>query len=79
VSFLAIDGALQPFMPLESSVFKPKDEEPYGRLNPKVKNSVLVSMQHNLLFPFFLADHKMDSPAISVDHPVWPSMPYTES
>ena len=28
--------ALRPITDVLSSVFKPKDEEPYGRLNPKV-------------------------------------------
>jgi hypothetical protein len=47
-------------------VFKPKDEEPYGRLNPKVGQSVALDR-----YPFISrADDEMATPAISVAYTI---------
>jgi hypothetical protein len=48
-------------------VFKPKDEEPYGRLNPKVWQSADLDC-----YSFILrADNEMATPAISVAYTIW--------
>ncbi len=50
-------------------MFKPKDEEPYGRLNPKV--SVSVRFPFPLLFTSSaISDYEVAAPAVSVDYPL---------
>ena len=60
------------------SVFKPKDEEPYGRLNPKVN----VCGPHKILvYGWYIpnADNQMDTSAISMDHSLWTCLSYSKS
>ena len=54
-------------------VFKPKDEEPYGRLNPKVRLSVVLDSH---LF-ISRADNKVVTSTISVDNPIRSIVPYS--
>ncbi|KAJ3570961.1 hypothetical protein NP233_g4066 [Leucocoprinus birnbaumii] len=51
------------------AVFKPKDEEPYGRLNPKVEtisSGVLQTLMNSSIL-----DNEMDSPSIQMDYSLW--------
>ncbi|KAH0827621.1 phosphatidylinositol 3 and 4-kinase-domain-containing protein [Lanmaoa asiatica] len=53
-----VDGRI-----LTVAVFKPKDEEPYGRLNPKAR---------------ILLYYEMAPSSIPLDYPVWSILPYTK-
>ena len=53
-------------------VFKPKDEEPYGRLNPKVSQSVILDSQSFIS----RADNKVVTSTISVDYPIRSTVPH---
>ena len=49
-----------------SRVFKPKDEEPYGRLNPKVRESAVFNSH-----PFISrTDNEVATSTISVDYSI---------
>ena len=54
-------------------VFKPKDEEPYGRLNPKVSQSVILDSQSFIS----RADNKVVTSTISVDYPIRSTVPHS--
>jgi len=58
------------------SVFKPKDEEPYGWLNPKVR---IFFTSWKASTTQMLQDYEVDSLTVSVDHTIWEGMPYTQS
>jgi len=63
--------------PLLYSVFKPKDEEPYGRLNPKVN----ICDTHKILvygWCFQNADNQVDTSAVSMDHSIWACLSYSK-
>ena len=60
---------------LELSVFKPKDEEPYGRLNPKV--SVICSTA-SFILTVLLTDDQMAAPPITIHNSIWTRLSYTQ-
>ena len=55
-----------------SSVFKPKDEEPYGRLNPKVCDA--KASRRIGLRVIILIDDQMATPTVQVDNTIRKSM-----
>ena len=56
-------------------MFKPKDEEPYGRLNPKVSKLHYARSSVNKDD----SDNKMAAPEDELDHPVRKGLPYSQS
>ena len=54
-------------------VFKPKDEEPYGRLNPKVRQSVILDSQSFIS----RADNEVVTSTIPVDYPIRSTVPHS--
>ena len=56
-------------------MFKPKDEEPYGRLNPKVRDA---NVSRGIgLEVITSVDNQMVTPTVQVDNTVRKSMPNT--
>jgi hypothetical protein len=61
-----------------TSVFKPKDEEPYGRLNPKVCDQCHLEAGKGTRFPCAFADYEVDTSAVSMDHPIRSELSHPE-